>query len=132
MPLYHSSSRSLSHGQRLHILLLKSPHIATYIQELKPYEGQSIKGLAWIGSDQSLLLALGMLKDLKRIVLRNLEWNRLPLALRQSIQNVLALPSLQFLEMGRSDFASFDDFSSLVSHAKGLTGLSLAEINTNY
>jgi hypothetical protein len=34
--------------------------------------------------------------------------------------------------MGRSDFASFDDFSSLVSHAKGLTGLSLAEINTNY
>jgi hypothetical protein len=132
LPLHNYSSRSLSYGQRLHNLLLKSPHIATYIRELQLYEGQSIKGFAWIGLDQSLPLVLCMLKDLKRIELRRLEWNTLPIALKQSIRNVLGLPSLQFLEMKRSNFASLEDFSSLLSHAKGLTSLSLAEINTHH
>jgi len=130
LPLYNSSPRPLLYGRRLHNLLLKSPHIATYIRELKLYEGQSIKGETWIGSDQSLPLVLGMLKDLTRIELRRLEWNALPPALRQSIQNVLALPSLQFLKMEHSNFATLGDFSRLLSHAKSLTDLSLGDINT--
>jgi hypothetical protein len=132
LPLYNSSPRPLFYGQRLHNLLLMSPHIATYIRELELYEGQSIKGLAWIGSDQSLPLVLGMLKDLTRIELQRLEWNLVPPALRQSIQNVLALPSLQFLKMEHSNFASLEDFSSLLSHAKSLTDLSLGDIDTHY
>jgi hypothetical protein len=132
VPPHNSGPRPLLYGQRLHNLLLKSPHIATYIRELELYEGQSIKDLAWIGSDQSLPLVLGMLKDLTRIELRRLEWNTLPPALRQSIQNVLALPSLQFLKMEHSNFASLDDFSALLSHAKSLTDLSLGDINTHH
>lgn len=146
-PLLHSSRRRIfrrivlypqpghyytSHCQRFHNLLLKSPHIATFIQELKLYEGQSDKGQDWMGSDPSLPLVLGMLKDLGRLELRRLEWGELPLAVRQSIQNVLELPSLHFVQMERSFFASMDDFSSLLSHAKGLTGLSLAEIYTSW
>ena len=130
LPPYDGGFRS--YGKRLHILLLRSPHIATYIQELRLYEGQFDKGEAWIGSDQSLPLALGLLKDLKRIELRRLRWNLFPLALRQSIQDLLALPTLRFLEMERSEFASLDNFSNLLSHAKGLTSLSLREINTHH
>jgi hypothetical protein len=128
---YISSSRPKSCCQRLHNLLLNSPHIATFIQELKLYEGQNCKGQAWLASDPSLPLVLGMLKDLKRIEFRRLEWSlKLPLAVRQSIQDVLELPSLHFVHMERSDFANMNDFSSLLSHAEGLTGLSLAEIYT--
>lgn len=85
-----------------------------------------------MGSDPSLPLVLGMLKDLARLELRRLEWSELPLAVRQSIQNVLQLPSLHFVQMERSSFGSMDDFSSLLSHAEGLTGLSLEEIYTNW
>jgi hypothetical protein len=128
--LLPQSSRK-SHCQLLHNLLLNSPHIATFIQELKLYEGQDCKDQAWLGSDPSLPLVLGMLKDLKRIEFRRLEWSKLPLAVRQSVQNVLELPSLHFVQMERSHFANMNDFSSLLSHAEGLNGLSLAEININ-
>jgi hypothetical protein len=94
------------------------------------YEGQRVKGQAWIGSDQTLPLLLGLLKDLTRIELRRLEWNILPLDLRQSVCRVLELPSMTSFEIERSDFASMDDFTSLLSHAKGLTCLSLAEVST--
>jgi hypothetical protein len=129
---YTSGSKPTSHCQRLHNLLLKSPHIATFIQELKLYEGQYGKGQDWMGSDPSLPLVLGMLKDLARLELRRLEWGKLPPAVRQSIQNVLELPSLHFVQMERSFFANMDDFSSLLSHAEGLTGLSLAEFYTSW
>lgn len=46
VPPHNSGPRPLLYGQRLHNLLLKSPHIATYIRELELYEGQSIKDLA--------------------------------------------------------------------------------------
>ena len=85
-----------------------------------------------MGSDPSLPSVLGMLKDLARLELRRLEWGKLPLAVRQSIQNILELPSLHFVQMERSFFASMDDFSSLLSHAEGLTGLLLAEIYTSW
>ena len=129
---YISGSKPTSRCQRLHNLLLKSPHIATFIQELKLYDGQPGNGRDWMGSDPSLPLVLGMLKDLARLELRRLEWGKLPLAIRQSIQNVLELPSLHFVQMELSFFASIDDFSSLLSHAEGLTGLSLAEIYTSW
>ena len=129
---YTSGSKPTSRCQRLHNLLLKSPHITTFIQELKLYEGQSCMSQNWMGSDPSLPLVLGMLKDLARLEFRRLEWSKLPLAVRQSIQNVLELPTLHFIQMERSVFASMDDFSSLLSHAEGLTGLSLDEIYTSW
>ena len=128
---YTSGSKPTSHCQRLHNLLLESPHIATFIQELKLYEGQSSKRQDWMGSDPSLLLMLGMLQDLARLDLQSLEWGKLPLAVRQSIQNVLELPSLHFVHMEYS-FGSMDNFSSFLSHAEGLTGLSLDEIYTSW
>jgi hypothetical protein len=127
---FYRGSGDVSYCQRLHRLLLNSPHISTYIQELQVYEGQEVKGRAWIGSDQTLPLVLGLLRDLTRIELRRLEWNILPLDLRQSICRVLELPSMTSFEIERSDFASMDDFSRLLSHAEGLTYLSLAEVTT--
>lgn len=127
-----SRSKPKSYCQRFYNLLINHPHIATFIQELKLYEGQVCKDQAWLGSDPSLPLVLGVLKDLKRIEFRRLEWSRLPLVVRQSIQDVLGLPSLRFVHMERSSFANMNDFSSLLSHAEGLTGLSLDEIYTNY
>ena len=127
-----NGSGDVSYCRRLHRLLLSSPHIATYIRELKVYEGQELKKQAWIGSDQTLPLVLGLLRDLTRIELRRLEWNILPLDLRQSICQVLELPSMTSFEMERSDFASMVDFSSLLSHAEGLTYLSLAEVTTKH
>jgi len=56
----------------------------------------------------------------------------LQLAVRQSIQNALELPSLHFIHMESSFFASMDNFSSLLSHAQGLTGLSLDEMYTSW
>jgi hypothetical protein len=118
-------SGDVSHCWRLHRLLLRSPHIATYIQELKVYEGQEEKREAWIGSDQTLPLVLGQLRDLTKIEFRRLEWNTLPQDLRESICRALELPSMTSLEIERSNFASMNDFSGLLSHAEGLTCLSL-------
>jgi hypothetical protein len=61
-----------------------------------------------------------MLTDLQRIELRRLQWSELPPDLRRSICSALELPSLVFLEIELSDFASMDDFSSLLSHADSL------------
>jgi hypothetical protein len=126
LPPHHRyrGSVNVSHCRRLHNLLLSSPHIATYIQELKVYEGQ-----AWIGSDQMLPLVFSLLRDLTKIKFRSLEWNKLPQDLRQSICWVLELSSMTSLEIERSDFASMDNFSSLLSHAEGLTCLSLIEVS---
>jgi hypothetical protein len=129
--LYPPRCRGLSHCWRLHRLLLRSPHIATYIQELKVYEGQEEKREAWIGSDQTLPLVMGLLRDLTKIEFRRLEWSILPQDLRQSICRVLELPSMTSLEIERSDFASMSDFASLLSHAEGLTSLSLIGVSTN-
>src|ERR1700676_2628390 len=46
---YISGSKPTSRCQRLHNLLLKSPHIATFIQELKLYDGQPGNGRDWMG-----------------------------------------------------------------------------------
>jgi hypothetical protein len=122
----------ISYSQRLHWLLLRSPHIATYIQELRVHEGQIHREQDWIGTDQTLAFVLGKLTHLRRIELRRLQWNVLPPDLRRSICNVLELPSLVFVEMEHSNFASVDDFSNILSHAEGLTGLSLTSISTSY
>jgi hypothetical protein len=129
---HYYTSKPTSRCRRLYNLLLRSPHIATFIQELKLYEGQSDKDQDRMGSDPSLPLVLGMLKDLARLEFRRLEWGELSLAVRQSIQNVLELSSLHFVHMELSFFATMDDFSRLLSHAEGLTGLSLDEIYTSW
>lgn len=85
----------------------------------------------WIGTDEKQPLVLSSLKNLIRIELRHLEWSELPPDLRRSICSVLELPSLESLGMERSTFASMDDFASLLSHAQGLTGLSLSDISTS-
>jgi len=130
--------RSISWGSgdvspcwRLHRLLLRSPHIATYIQELKVYEGQEEKRKAWIGSDQTLPLVLGLLRDLAKMEFRRLEWDIFPQDLRQSICRVLELPSMTSLGIERSNFANMNNFSGLLSHAEGLTCLSLIGVSTN-
>ena len=121
-------SAHVSHCQRLHWLLLDSPHIATYIRELKIYEGQMEKHQAWIASDPTLPPVLGLLRDLTKLEIRRLIWKVLPNYLRQSICHVLELPSLTSFEIEHADFGSIDDFAGLLSHAEGLTCLTLTEI----
>jgi hypothetical protein len=130
----HISHRGVceSHCQRLHRILLGSPHIATYIRELKVFEGQEWMNRAWIGLDQTLPLVLGLLGDLTKIELYRLDWEILPQELRQSICQVLGLPSMTSVEIERSDFGSMDDICSFLSHAEGLTSLSLSDINIKH
>lgn len=120
-----------SNSQRLRLILLKYPHISRYILELKVYEGQVEKDRDWIRTDETLPLVLSSLKNLTRIEFRRLEWSELPPSLRRSICSVLELPSMVSLDMELCVFASMDNFASLLSHAQGLTGLSLSYISTS-
>jgi hypothetical protein len=129
---YDRRPGDISNSQKLHRILLKSPHIATYIQELQVYEGQMFRDQDWIGTDQTLPLVLGMLTHLRKIELRRLRWSKFLPDLRRSICSVLERPSLVFLAIDLSNFASMDDFSSLLSHADGLTGISFTNINTSH
>ena len=128
---YAKRPGDISNSQKLHQVLLQSPHIATYIQELQVYEGQMLRDQDWIGTDQTLPLVLGMLTHLRRIELRRLQWSEFLPDLRQSICSVLERPSLVFLSIDVSDFASMDDFTSLLSPAGGLTGISFTNIDTS-
>jgi hypothetical protein len=87
---------------------------------------------AWIGSDQTLPLVLGLLRDLTKIELYGLDWEILPQELRQSICRVLGLPSMTSFEIEHCDFGSMDDIFNFLSHAEGLTGLSLSDINVKH
>jgi hypothetical protein len=128
---YDRRPGDISYSQKLHRVLLESPHFATYIQELQVYEGNMVKDQYWIRTDQTLPLVLDMLTHLRRIELRRLRWSEYRPDLRQSICSVLERPSLVFLSIDDSDFAIMDDFTSLLSHAGGLTGISFTNINTS-
>lgn len=127
-----SIRKAFPHCQRLYSILLNSPHVANYIQELKVYEGQIVNHEHWIGTDQTLPLVLRSLTNLKRIEFTRLLWNDLPLDLRRSICGVLELPSLTVIEIEDSRFACMHDFLSILRHAGGQTGLSLSHIHTSY
>ena len=125
----HSSRRHLfrrvrwalsPHGNR-HRHLLSSPHISTYIQEVDVHHGHDSPG--------SLLpLALDMLSNLTKIKLDGLDWSVLPQNIQQSIYRVLELPSITSFAIEQCQFYSMDDLGGLLSHAKGLTCLSITEI----
>ena len=119
----------VSYSMRLYRVLLNSPHITNYIRELVVYEGHRLKGQDWIGIDQTLPLVLRRLTNLTTIEFRGLYWNVLPPDLMRSIRYVFQLPSLTFVDIHDARFANIDDFASLLCHTKGLTRLSLAEIN---
>jgi hypothetical protein len=130
---YYRSPRDVSYrySKRLYRLLLDSPYVSNYIQELKVYEGQRLKGQAWIETDQILPFLLRRLTNLKRIEFLRLNWIALSLNLRRSICCVLELPSMRFVEIEHAYFANMEDFGSLLCRAEGLTGLSLTSIHMN-
>jgi hypothetical protein len=131
-PAYPRPRRSVLPSVRLHKILLEDPYIADCIQELKVFEGKRCKGEHWVETDQTLPLLLLMLTNLKRIELMRLYWNVLSPDLRQSIRSVLQLPSLTFVEIVDSNFASMDDFISLLSYAENMTVLSLKDITSYF
>jgi len=129
---YNSRPTDVPYSKRLHKVLFASPRIADYIQEVKVYEGQGFREQDWISKDQTLPLVVRMLPKLKKIEFRRLYWNTLAADLRQSIRFVLELPSMESLEIKKGRFASMDDFARFLYHAKGLTGLSLGDINLQW
>jgi hypothetical protein len=114
----------------LYPALLNSPHIADCIKELRVYEGQRGKSQAWVKEDKTLPLLLRMLSKLERIEFKRLEWDTLPVELKDSVCSVLELPTLASLEIQIGHFAGMDDFAGFLSHARTLTGLSLYSTST--
>jgi hypothetical protein len=98
-----------------------------YIKEVKVYEGQFIREQDWVSTDPTLPLLFRMLVKLERIQFHRLSWSEFPEDLRQSICFVLALPTLSILEIEKGHFNGMGEFKSFLSHAKGLTHLSLTE-----
>jgi hypothetical protein len=120
------------YSKRLHRVLLSSPHISDYIQELKLYGGQATRDQDRIVTDPTLPQVLRKLKRLERLEIRRLYWNILTEDLRWSLCWVLQLPSIACVEIEKAGFGNMDDFAHFLSHAKGLTGLSLTDVNTAY
>jgi hypothetical protein len=124
------SRSALPYNNKLYPALLTSPHIADYIKELKVYEGQEVKDEQWIKEDKTLPLLLRKLRKLERIEFKRLEWDTLPVELKDSVCSVLELPTLASLEIQIGHFAGMDDFADFLSHARSLTGLTLNAVST--
>jgi hypothetical protein len=127
---YGRRPSDVPYSKRLHQVLLHSPHIVDYIKEVKVYEGQFIREQDWVSTDPTLPLLFRMLVKLERIQFHRLSWSEFPEDLRQSICFVLALPTLSILEIEKGHFNGMGEFKSFLSHAKGLTHLSLTEYVT--
>jgi hypothetical protein len=121
---------TIPYNNKLYPTLLNSPHIVDYIKELKVYEGQCEKRQDWIKEDKTLPLLLRVLSKLERIEFRRLEWDTLPVELKNSVFSVLELPTLASLEIQIGHFAGVDDFADFLNHARSLTGLTLNNVST--
>ncbi|KAF8493601.1 hypothetical protein JB92DRAFT_2998302 [Gautieria morchelliformis] len=119
--------------QRLDQVLLNSPHLISYIRVLE-LPDLSISGLSiyhypgspgWTAIDKPLPALLRKLTHVQKLKISDLAWSVPSGDFRQSLCQVLELPSMAFVCINDALFYQMDDFTNLINHARGLTGLSL-------
>ncbi|KAF8481426.1 hypothetical protein JB92DRAFT_3132829 [Gautieria morchelliformis] len=99
--------------QRLDQVLLNSPHLISYIRVLELPDLSCSAVSAY--PDPSA----------PKLKISGLEWSVLPGDFRQSLCQVLELPSMAFVCVNDPLSYRMDDFTNFITHARGLTGLSL-------
>ncbi|KAF8472896.1 hypothetical protein JB92DRAFT_1915796 [Gautieria morchelliformis] len=127
-----------AHIQRLDQVLLHSPHLTSYIRvlelpglscELYTYNHPSSPG--WTAIDKPLASLLRKLTDVQKLKISRLAWGDLPGDFRQSLCQVLELPSMASVCISDTEFI-LDDFTNFINHARGLTGLSLNFVDMSW
>jgi hypothetical protein len=125
--------------RRLDQTLLNSPHLASYIRvlELPVMDSRRLSNQLEhqsrpdsIGLDKSLSPLLLKLTRVQRLKIRGMDWNVLPGDFAELLCRVLQLPSMTYVDIDDARFICMDDFTNFISHAGGLTGLSLRDIDT--
>ncbi|KAF8510327.1 hypothetical protein JB92DRAFT_3144427 [Gautieria morchelliformis] len=125
--------------QRLDQVLLNSPHLISYIRTMELHDLSSC-GCSTCddpGCPRSILMwkslspLLRKLTHVQELKILGLTWSLLPGDLRQSLCQVLELPSMEILCICRGQFTCMDDFTNLINHARGITGLSLTSVDTS-
>jgi hypothetical protein len=121
--------------RRLDQALLNSPHLASYIRVLELPDMSSCRISTHIpadrrwqpcsGIDQSLSPLLLKLTRVERLKISGVDWNELPGDFAELLCRVLELPSITFVGIDDARFISMDDFTNFISHARGITGLSV-------
>ncbi|KAF8495053.1 hypothetical protein JB92DRAFT_1121512 [Gautieria morchelliformis] len=131
--------------QRLDQVLLNSPHLISYIlvlelpnlsrDEISTYRDHP-DSPGWIAIDKLLPPLLRKLTHVQQLQFSGLAWSILPGNFRQSLFQVLKLPSMEFVCITdrRSDHPQstrMDDLTNFINHARGLTGLSLTYVDVS-
>ncbi|KAF8531627.1 hypothetical protein JB92DRAFT_3138741 [Gautieria morchelliformis] len=118
--------------QRLDQVLLNSPHLTSYIlvlelpawlRDISPYDYPYSPYQITI--DNRLPPLLRKLTHVQKLKISGLAWSVLPGDFRQSLCQVLELPSMAVVCVDDALFTRMDEFTNFISHARGLTGLSL-------
>ncbi|KAF8510324.1 hypothetical protein JB92DRAFT_3144424 [Gautieria morchelliformis] len=139
LPLTVPPERLSAQIQRLDQALLNSPHLRSYIRTLE------LPDLSTCGSStcddpscptsisiwKSLSPLLRKLTHVQKLQISGLTWSLLPGDLRQSLCQVLELPSMEILSISNGEFTCMDDFTNFINHARGLTDLTLTHLNTS-
>ncbi|KAF8507988.1 hypothetical protein JB92DRAFT_653371 [Gautieria morchelliformis] len=125
--------------QRLDQVLLNSPHLISHILVLELFLSNSEHSIydhpgspSWIAIDNPLTPLLRKLTHVQILKISNLNWSLLPGDLRQSLCQVLELPSMAFVCIRVALFAPTDDFTNFINHARGLTALSLNFVDLSW
>ncbi|KAF8479951.1 hypothetical protein JB92DRAFT_3042059 [Gautieria morchelliformis] len=128
-----------AHAQihRLNQVLLNSPHLISYIlvlellstSRLPAYHPSGTPG--WIALHNPLPPLLRKLTHVQKLKFPRLVWSLLPGDVRQSLCQVLELPSMAFVCVDAL-FTRMDEFTNFINHARGLTGLSLNLIDVSW
>ncbi|KAJ7700509.1 hypothetical protein B0H17DRAFT_1047410 [Mycena rosella] len=95
---------------RLHQVLLESPHIRLYIHSVEIVHD----AYNWGANTPILISIFGMLHMLTSFVCRNLEWSKLPRAMRTAICALCARPGIVSLRLVQLwDFTEMDELVAL-------------------
>ncbi|KAF8498419.1 hypothetical protein JB92DRAFT_972552 [Gautieria morchelliformis] len=115
--------------QQLGQVLLNSPHLVNYIRELRLPDMSSVPPFidAKPGLDEPLSPLLRKLTHVQKLDIAGLAWNDLPRDLRQSLCQVLELPSMAIVCIDDAQFDCMDDFMNFINHARSITGLALRQ-----
>ncbi|KAF8507986.1 hypothetical protein JB92DRAFT_653343 [Gautieria morchelliformis] len=130
--------------RRLDQVLLNSPHLTNYIivlelpcrssSDLPRYPLPGSPG--WTVIEKPLSRLLRKLTHVQKLIISGLAWRFLTGDFRQSLFQVLELPSMEFLciterRSNHAESTHMDDLTNFINHARGLTGLSLTYINVS-
>ncbi|KAF8519825.1 hypothetical protein JB92DRAFT_2897112 [Gautieria morchelliformis] len=119
----------LSLTERLGQVLLTSPHLAHYIQELELLPSADWK-TNFLETEKALPLLLRKLSNLRRIVICSLLWTTITPDLKEALHWVLMLPSMTSIRIQLGRFDRVDELADLLYLAQDLKSLELYDIRT--